>query len=107
MPDFSDDPAFSDHDICKVSQGLQIHLRPSFIKCIKPAFETFEEDVLPGAGALQGPFLQDVEKKIGGEQERGSGWWPPAVVLSFALSEVLGVKPRRTGGLGKACLLCR
>lgn len=40
------------------------------------------------------------------ENERGRGWWPPAVVLSFVSSEVLGVKPHSTGGLGRTCLLC-
>lgn len=85
------------HDICKVSQGLQTHLRPSSIKCVKPAFETFKEDISPGAGALQGPFLHDVEKKIGGEQERGREQWPPAVVLSFRSVGREALQYRRAG----------
>ena len=30
-----------------------------------------------GLEHFQGPFLHDVEKKIGGEQERGRERWPP------------------------------
>lgn len=68
---------------------------------MKPAFETFKEDISPGAGALHSPFLHDVEKKIGGEQERGRAG---GYLLWSCPSEVLGVKPCSTGGLGRpAC----
>ena len=50
-----------------------------------------------GLEHFQGPFLHGVEKKIGGEQERGRERWPPAVVLSFRSVGREALQYRRAG----------